>query len=431
MTSDGRLDALGRGATGHEPARAESAGKASRRARRLRWLLPLAVLALGVVIAGVLVVTRPVADARPPEIVAPLVRVVVASPEPMTLTVEAQGTVQPRTESDLVSEASGRVVWISPSFASGGFFAEGEPLLRIDPRDYEAALERTEAQLLRSESQAELARRTLERRQGLASRDAVSESALDEASHSARAADAAVREARAALAQARLDLERTEIRAPYAGRVRDAKADVGQYVARGTPLGRVYATDYAEIALPIPTSELAFVDLPLQPVAAGASAGPPVRLHATIGGEHHGWTGHIVRTEGAIDPLTRTVQAVVRVDDPFRLADGAASGPPLAPGLFVTAEVAGRQVPSATLLPRVALRDDRSVFVVDAEGKLRRREVELLRLDRDSVVVGEGLRAGERVMVSSLAAATEAMAVRTADGDASSPAPQDGGSVAP
>lgn len=431
MTSDGRLDALVRGATDREPSRTEPAGKAARRARRLRWLLPLAVLAFGITIAGVLVAMRPVVEARPPEIVAPLVRVVAASPEPMTLTVEAQGTVQPRTESDLVSEASGRVVWISPSFASGGFFAAGEPLLRLDRRDYETALERAEAQLLRSESQAELARRTLERRQELASREAVSESALDEATHSARSAEAAARETRAALAQARRDLERTEIRAPYAGRVREARADVGQYVARGTALGRIYATDYAEIALPIPTSELAFVDLPLQPVAAGAASGPPVRLYATIGGEHHTWTGHVVRTEGSIDPLTRTVQAVVRVDDPFRLTAGSEAGPPLSPGLFVTAEVAGRNVKSATVLPRVALRDDRSVFVVDAEGRLRRREVELLRLDRDSVVVGEGLAAGERVMVSSLAAATEGMAVRTSAGSEALPASSAGKILAP
>jgi len=420
MPSDSRADALGPGGTapareGSARATAPAAPERSGLRRHLRWLLPLLTLAAGAALAAALVATRPVAEANPPEIVPPLVRVVEATPEPLRLSLEAHGTVQPRTESALVSEVWGRVTWVAPAFTEGGFFEAGDPLLRLDDREYRAALERARAQLLRSESQAELARRTLARRRELAASDAVSDSALDEAGNAARVAEAAVLEARAALAQARLELERTTIEAPYAGRVREASADVGQFVNRGTSLGRIYATDYAEVMLPIPTPDLAFVDLPLLPAVSGEPVeGPPVRLEATLGGRELTWTGRIVRTEGEIDPVTRTVQAVVRVDDPFGREAGAGERPPLTPGLFVTARVAGRRVPSATVLPRVAMRDDGHVFVVDEEGRLRWRAVEVLRLERDSVVIGDGLAAGERVLVSPLSAATEGMAVRTA-----------------
>jgi multidrug efflux pump subunit AcrA (membrane-fusion protein) len=219
--------------------------------------------------------------------------------------------------------------------------------------------------------------------------------------------------------------------------VRTERVDVGQFVSRGVAIATLYAVDYAEVRLPIPDRELAYVDLPLayRPQAgseagtepAAAEDGSAVRLHAEFAGREHVWTGRIVRTEGEIDPKSRMVHAVARVEDPYARAAGS-ERPPLAVGLFVEAEILGRSVDAAVTLPRAALRRDEAgpgepardgyfVLVVDEESRLEFRPVEVLRSEREQVVIGDGLTAGERVCVSPLRAPVDGMRVRVA-GDA-------------
>jgi RND family efflux transporter MFP subunit len=393
----------------------------------LHWALPLAVLALAFAGAWALVASRPRPVPQPPVVLPPLVRVVPVEKRTLRLAVRAQGTVEPRTESELVAEAPGRVTWISPAFAAGGFFEEGEPLLRLDAREHEVAHERAAAAVGRAESEVRLAERTIARRRALFAEGIVAAEAIDDAEHVLAVARAALREARAALAQASLDLERTAIAAPFAGRVREVRVDLGQFVGRGSALGRVYAVDYVEIRLPISAEDLAHLELPLDFHGDGAAPGPPVTVTGALGGRTATWRGRVVRTEGELDPRTRTVGAVVRVDDPYGRAARAGGDPeppsagapsvpgrpPLAVGLFVQAEIEGRTHPNVAVLPRSALRDGDRVLVVDGESRLRFRAVEVLRRDRDAVVIGAGLEEGERVCVSPLEAATDGTAVRT------------------
>ena len=383
----------------------------------LKILLPLLFLALGAAGVFALYAARPRAVPRPQETPAPLVRVQSIEPQPFDFVVRAHGTVAPRREGDLVPQVSGPVVWVSSALASGGFFEEGEPLVRVERADYEVALESARAAVARAASEHERAGKELERQKTLADRSVASETRFDDASNAERVTAAVLREARARLEQAERDLVRTEIRAPYAGRVRQENVDVGQFVTRGSPIGRIYAVDYAEVRLPIPDSELGYLELPLsfrgeQPEAAGPSA----RLHARFAGREHVWQGHVVRTEGEIDPTSRMVHVVVRVEDPYgRVEDaGEADGErlPLAVGLFVEAEILGRRVEAVSLLPRSALREGSAVFVVDAEQRIRRRAVELLRVEGETMVVGAGLAGGERVLVSPLQAPVEGMQVR-------------------
>ena len=183
-------------------------------------LLPLAALGAGVVGALLLFATAPDTPTARPKPAVPLVRTITAETRSVQLTVETHGTVAPRTESDVVPEISGRVLWVSPALVSGGFFEKGDPLLRIDPADYEVALERARAQLARTESEASRATRELERQETLAKQNVTSASRLDDARNGEKIASAARRESRAVLDQAERDIERTEIGAPYAGRVR-------------------------------------------------------------------------------------------------------------------------------------------------------------------------------------------------------------------
>jgi multidrug efflux pump subunit AcrA (membrane-fusion protein) len=135
-----------------------------------------------------------------------------------------------------------------------------------------------------------------------------------------------------------------------------------------------------------------------------------VRLHAKFAGGEHVWSGTVVRTEGEIDPESRMVHVVARVEAPYAREE-AAGRPPLAVGLFVRAEIEGREVHGVVVLPRAAVHQNDRVWVVDAEGRLRERTVDVLRSIQDEVVVAGGLRSGERVVVSPLETAVEGMAV--------------------
>lgn len=382
------------------------------------WL-PIAFLAVGAAGAALVWATRPEATPRPAAVAAPLVRTVRVAPEAVQYAVRANGTVMPRTQSDLIPQVEGEVVWVSPSLVSGGFFEAGEALLKIDPRDYEAALESARAAVARAQSEFSRAKTERGRQQELAQRGVASQAQIDDANNAYRVARAQLREARANLERAERELERTSIRAPYEGRVRSEEVDVGQFVNRGGSIAKLYAVDFAEVRLPIPDRELAYLDVrlgsPTPPAVGPAGAapaidpGPEVLLHAEFAGRERVWRGRLVRTEGEIDPRTRVVHVVARVEHPY------AEDPPLAVGLFVSAEILGRRVEDAFVVPRSALRegpDGDEVLVVDDESRIRFHPVEVLRERRGEVVIGAGLEAGDRVLVSPLGTAVDGMSVR-------------------
>jgi RND family efflux transporter MFP subunit len=381
-----------------------------------RAALPILILAVAVGLAAALFLTRPAVVTEEPEVLAPLVRVVVVEPGPVDLVLLAHGTVTPRTESELVAQVAGEVVWVSPALVRGGFFEAGAPLVRLDRRDYDAAVESARAGVARAESQYHRVRKAHERQARLAERSAVSEARIDDAENELRDADAGLREARVRLDQAQRDLSRCELHAAYAGRVRDEDVDIGQFVARGQTLASLYATDYAEVRLPIQDRDLAYLDLPASYLGLPTEAGhesPEVTLRADFMGSEQVWQGRLVRTEGEIDPRSRTVTVVARVDDPY----GRASQTPKVPlgiGLFVEAEIRGLHLSDAVVLPRSALRKDGGVFVVDAENRLQVRSVKVLRAERERLVISAGLAKGERVCISPLRGAVPGMSVRVA-----------------
>lgn len=376
--------------------------------------LPLAVLLVGSVASIGLVVGRGPVRTHAPTRELPLVHVQVARPETVRLRIETQGTVAPRTESDLVAEISGRITWVSPSLTSGGFLKQDEALLRIEATDYEVAVERASAAMVRAESEFDLARGNLERRRRLADQGVASDAALDDASHRSRVAQASLRDARAWLRQAEHDLSRTEIRSPFAGRVRGKHVGVGQFVTRGSAIARIYAVDYAEIRLPIADADAAFLRLPINyRNEATALEGPAVELRSHFAGKDYTWHGRIVRTEGELDPKTHMIHAVARVEDPYGRGDNP-DRPPLAVGLFVTAWIDGIEVENVIELPRTALRGQDEMVVVDDTGRLRTRRVDILRRDRDRVWIQSGIGAGERVCISPMAVVVEGMEVKIA-----------------
>jgi len=392
----------------------------NRRKALLRFVLPVAVIVLAVIGAGAMVALRPEVDTRPPQIKPPLVRVAAVELEDVELTVISQGTVSPRTESQLVPEVAGRVIWVSPSFAGGRFFEAGEVLLKVDPHDYRQGVIRAGAQVAQAklrqaqeEAEARVAQKEWEE---LGGGDADSLTLREPQLEDARAAVAA---AEANLETAERNLERAEIRAPYAGRVRKKNVDVGQFVTVGSPVATLYSVDYAETRLPLPDEELAYLDLPLDYRGeTQQEPGPQVTLRAEFAGRTHEWQGRIVRTEGEIDPRSRMVHAVARIKDPYGRGENP-DRPPLAVGMYVEAEIRGKTARGMAVLPRSALRGRSQVLVVTPENRLEFREVRLLRTTQEQIVVESGLEQGERVCLSPLAAVTNGMRVRVDDESAS------------
>jgi len=382
----------------------------------LRITLPLIVIAIAGMIAITMINAKPPVETQSPEILPPLIRTQRVTLEDLALTVTSQGTVSPRTESQLISEVSGRVMWVSPSFAPGGFFENGTKLLEVDPYDYERGVIQAEADLARTklrlaEEEAEAVVALKEWSQlgdGSANALTLREPQLADAK-------AAVAAAESNLETSRRNLERTEIRAPYSGRVRQKQADVGQFVTTGSVVASIYAVDYAEIRLPLTSDDLAYVDLPLGYRGnRGNREGPLVTLKTKFAGEEHVWTGRITRTEGEIDPKSRMVYAVAQVRNPYARGDNAGR-PPLAVGMYVEAEIAGKTVSDVAILPRLALRGDNQILVVDSENRIRFRTVTLLRKTDTTIIVAAGLTENEIICLSLLEAVSDGMRVRTTD----------------
>ncbi len=388
-----------------------------------RWrraVPPVLILAVGVFATLALMRSRPRAEKAEPEIIPPLVRVMQVQPDDLRLTVTAEGTVLPRTETNLAAQVAAQVVSVAPSFEVGGFFKRGEILVSLDARDFEVAVERTKAQVavarLRLVQEEAEARVAAEEWQELGNAEANALVLREPQLAEARAALAA---AEAELKKANLDLERTRIQAPFSGRVRSKQADIGQYLTPGQTVATIHAIDYAEVRLPVPDHQLASLDLPLTYRDRAAPPGPDVTLSAQLRGKRHSWPARIVRTEGEIDAKSRMHYLVARVEDPYGRSDGG-ERPPLVVGLYVQAEIAGREAPGAIVVPRSAVRDDGRVLIVDDESRLRFRAVEILRRQAESVILAGGLAAGERVCISPLDVAVDGMEVRAVLAEADS-----------
>ncbi len=371
-----------------------------------RFIIPAAILVLFFMGAATLMATAPQLEPSTPEPIATTVRVRDVVPASVRLKVHSQGTVQPSTETQLIPEVSGRVIWMSPNLVAGGYFASGDPLVRIDTKDYANARGRAKAALERAEAEHEHALFEFQRLKSLAERKLTSRSQLENALRALRVAEAALEDARVAHVQSSNDLARAEISAPFTGLVRSEAVDIGQFISRGAPIATLYASDVVEVRLPIADRQLAFLNVPVASRGELAPDNQPsVVLRAEYAGRDLEWHGRIVRSEAEIDSTSRMVQLVARVSNEEQPV-------PLSVGLFVEAEIDGLEVDDVVVLPRSSLRNNNQVLVVDSNDRLHFRNVEPLRLYQDDVLVKDGLSAGERVCISPLQTPIEGMTVK-------------------
>ncbi|GLQ22964.1 hypothetical protein GCM10007853_08380 [Algimonas ampicilliniresistens] len=323
-----------------------------------------------------------------------------ATQRDVRLTVRTQGEARPQTEIDLVPQVGGKIVYVSPNFIEGGIFRKGETLVRIDPSDYNVAVIRAEAGV--AQAQQVLTREIAE---GEIARTDYEDLGRGEPSQLAlrlpqrQQAEAALMAAQADLDNAKLQLTRTSVTAPFAGRVRSKSSDIGQFVTPGSRLGRVFSTDIVEVRLPFTDADMAKIDLSIAYVAKDRASAPLAKLSTTIGGVRQEWEGRIMRTDATYDTQSRALFAIAEVFDPYGTG-ASVNGVPIAPGLFVDAEIDGKLLENAIVIPRDGLRVEDEIYTVDDKGKASIRKVVVLDASPQRAVLASGVKPGELVVLS-------------------------------
>ncbi|EAW40821.1 Secretion protein HlyD [marine gamma proteobacterium HTCC2080] len=359
-----------------------------------KFLIAALLTGSGLLVSGLVLTGKPAPVANvPPEPLRPVVSVLRAQPSEISLAVNTQGTVEARRRINLVAEVAGKVSTVSERFEEGAFFDQGDVLLQLEQADYEFAIARAQSQVAAAEQRlAEERGRNRQAKREWRELGTVEANALFLRQPQMKAAEAALKASVADLSAAQLALSRTEIRAPFSGRIESKRADLGQYIAPGVAVAEIYATDIVDVALPLNDSQLAALKLPMN---ANVALGIPVILSTAFGGREWQWQAQIRRVQAVVDRQSRTVNAIAEVLQPF---ESEVSGrPPLTPGMFVRAEIPTPPIPNLVQLPASALRSDNTVLVVGTGEKLVRQPVTVQRRTEHWAWVS-GLTEGSRIV---------------------------------
>lgn len=344
---------------------------------------------------------------------------------------ESYGTVQPRTRSMLIAQVGGQIISVNPNVRDGGFFEKGDVLGTIDPRDYEADVRIADASLM-------------DARQALAEAEARTEQAREDWSRlgnsgeptelvlrlpQLEASRARVISAESSLQKTELELERTNIVAPFAGRILRKLVDVGQVVSTNTQLAEIYATDIVEIRLPLRNRDLPFIDLPeaYRYTESSDGGGVYVEITSQLGGDA-AWDAELVRTEGAIDEAARQLHVIAMIEDPFsqQIDDRV----PLKIGQYVTARLTGKTLPDALVIPNNTIYQGTYVYVVE-DGILRRRDIEIVWQNDAEAIITAGLVPGDALVTTALGQVTSGIRVSVVGEQRERPTGQPGGNLRP
>ncbi len=374
-----------------------------------RVAVPLLVVLLGAAVAVGMFLLRPKTKKGDPDRPTPHVAMLDIEAGPTQPLIQASGVVEPDQRIGLVPEVSGRVIRQAEALRPGGRFAAGEPMLWLDARDYELAIEQQAALV----KQAELNLALEEGRAETARQEWAllgSDRPADQASLALRgpqlaSAQAGLASARAGLERAELNLKRTVIRAPFNATVLDEQVDLGQVVAPGAPITTLVGTDRVRVNLSLPLADVSLLQVPGLNAEQGSAAAVIQRLEDGSTVSHLGWVAGLA---AQLDPQARTARLLVLVDDP--LAAGP-EGLPLLPGAWVEVELQGAPMPAIAAVPRSAVRPDGSAWVVTADNELALRQLDVAWRTRDEVFVQGGFEPDDHLVPEPPALAAEGVAV--------------------
>lgn len=412
------------------------------------------VIAVSMAVAVLFIKTRPHPEQKTVEDVVPIVETIEAEKISPNMVIKTYGTVRSGQNLSLTAEVKGKIVEMAPGFEEGGYFQEGSFLMRIDPRNYVFDVERLDSEMgrldaesariiqeqenLRStlkiaEEDMQLARAEYDRNLSLAKRNVVSQNQIDQTRQKWLVSRKKVQETENALAlikpginlleaqrrtvlvklkEARLALEKTVIRAPFDSRVKKKLVETGQYVNVGEKLASIYNVGIMEVEVNILPRDVVWLHFnPKMSVGFEENAPAKARITFDTPVKKLVWDGFVSRVKGQMEETTRTLPIVVQIKNSYP-----GHGHVILPGMFVSVEIVGKKVEDLFYLPRKAVREDGSVYVVK-DGEIRLRSVKIVRRVGNHVYVKKGLSNGDQVVTLFPGVASEGMKVRISNSE--------------
>jgi RND family efflux transporter MFP subunit len=380
----------------------------------LRILLPVVIVAAGFAIMKFLEHARKAPSKKSEVYQGILVDTVFPHVEAYTVKVRGTGIVGARAAISIVPQVNGRVERVSEKFVQGGRFRQGEMFFAVEDVDYRLALAKAKAVLAKSRLQL-----TIERTKGSVARQdfenisretAIEPNPLILREPQLEEAEAALHAAEASVRQAEINLERTVSRAPFNCIIKKEHVDLGQYVRAGVSVGEIFGTDVAEVVTPVPLDELTWLDIPDNP---GDSSGSVASVVKMVNGEEHVWEGRVSRILGDVDPRGRMARVVVEVMEPFQKVTGQ-KNMRLYEGMFVDVVIDGASFDRVFMLPSGALRENSTVWVMGSDDRLEIRKVDILRIEKDLLVLRSGVKEQDRIVITDINGAAPGMLLRVA-----------------
>ena len=387
----------------------------------MNTLLPIVLIVAAVLTGRALVASREGPPRADGDRRATLVEVIEARPISETVGFEVQGTVVPARQVMIQPQVSGRVQELHPELVSGGRVPDGATLLRLDARDFALTIEQLEASLAQAEANLalELGRQAVAEREWALFEQAVdlagdeTDDALATREPQVRSAMVAVEAIESQLRQARLNLSRTRVTAPFEAIVRNESVEVGQLVGPNASVATLVDVSRYWIEVSVPFDALDRMEIP----GVNATEGSEVAVRWSMGARVGERIGRVVRLASELDPTGRMAVVIVEVEDPLDLQQPETARTPLVLGAFVDVAIAGSRTIQGVEVPRVALREGEMVYVATLDNVLSKRPIEVAWADETRVIASSGLIAGDRLVISRLGGVTDGMAIRVA-GDA-------------
>ena len=391
------------------------------RSRWIKRLAPVFTLLVGVLVAVVLLQSGPSAKRESPPRQARLVEIQPVVIGNARTRIDAMGTVVPAESVMLQPQVDGEIVFVSDELEPGGLLRAGDELLRIDPRDYELAV-------LQRESEVAQAQSTLRLEQG---QQSIAKREFELLGESMQADDrdlvlrkpqlesvrAQLALARAGLEKAKLDLLRSHVHTPFNAIVESTEVDVGARVTTANTLATLVGTDSCWLEVSVAVRDLKWISIP----RGDAVVGSTVRITNRVAWGEAGWReGRVIRLAGDIEKEGRMARLIVAVDDPFTLKPENSGKPVLLMNSYVSVEIEGRQLDQVATIARMHLRDGDRLWIMGVDDTLEIRKVDIVFRGHDQVLVADGAKAGERLVVTDLAAPVAGMPLRRRANDTAS-----------
>ena len=345
----------------------------------------------------------PVEELPPPDVI-----VEILTPKDFQVQISSNGTTTPLTQTVLTAEVGGEVIYRSKKFAEGASVIEGEILAKIDDTDLQLQYKNALLQLANAEVQyslqlaeAEVAKEAWDKiGDGVASDLTLKKPQLKQA-------EAFLEVAKAQVSSAAKKLNKTEIIAPYAGRIQNVNIDLGTTIIPGQPVGAMYTSSEIEITLAVKDNDLQFLSIPMDGRKLNPSEQASVVIESFYKGKTQSWKGKLERVDGVIDPVTRMINLIAVFKNDFIESDK----PNLPIGLFVEAKIDGITLKNIFEIPINSISEDNEVYIVDKDNQLELRELTILKKYSEFVIIKDGLKAGERIVTSKLSTASNGINV--------------------